>query len=91
MQGEYQADHLLFDQLEVVYRQFLSLIESSESQPGIGKHQSKCREKMTLLCNYIYSKRYHEPSDVLPDPKALNHHDPSQFALLDEPFVFSSV
>ena len=44
MQGEYQADHLLFDQLEVVYRQILSLIESSESQPGIDKHQSKCRE-----------------------------------------------
>jgi hypothetical protein len=38
MQGEYQADHLLFDQLAVVYRQFLSLIESSESQPGIDKH-----------------------------------------------------
>ena len=41
MQGEYLVDHLLSDQLEVVYRQFLSLIESSGSQPGIDKHQSK--------------------------------------------------
>jgi hypothetical protein len=49
MQGEYQADHLLFDQLEVVYRQFLSLIESSESQPGIGKHQSKMQRKNDTL------------------------------------------
>ena len=41
MQGEYQVDHLLFDLLEVVYRQFLSLVESSGSQPGIDKHQRK--------------------------------------------------
>lgn len=67
MQAEYQVDHRLFDQVEVVYRLCPTTTESNGSQPGKDKNRDRIRIRKTIMLmhNFHIHKCRHHNSQTL--------------------------